>query len=186
MAQTSHGDKAGFLSNLCDFFKTGSETNELLWAISTHGGDWGSQYSNGTQGQIIVVGDGQYVWDHELVGKINECLPKSTKLWMIIDACYSGGMFNVFGLDDRLDRKVISWSAASSEIVGWGVGGGGILTQQFIAAAAPGKLAAKLSDDMFEGCDDKYVKYFESKNYYVTLEAKYSRPAIASIPFVCK
>jgi len=93
-------------------------------------------------------------------------------------------MFNVYDLADRTKKNIIAWSAASSEIVGWGVYGGGILTQQFIENAKPGVLAAKLSDDMFEKCDSKYVENFAKKNYYVTLETKYSRPALASVPFL--
>jgi len=43
IGQTTHGSVDGFLDNLCEFLETGTETNELLWAISTHGGDWGDK-----------------------------------------------------------------------------------------------------------------------------------------------
>ena len=99
----------------------------------------------------------------------------------MIDTCFSGGLLNLWEIKERLDRYVVLFSAANSEIVAWGNQEGGFLTRRFVEAAVPGRYAMHLADDIIE----KIERYDQSKfDAVISPQVKYSRPALAAAPFL--
>lgn len=72
------------------------------------------------QGQAIVLGNGQYYYDKDLSADINEALPNDVNLYLVIDTCFSGGLFNPFEIKNRLDKSVTVFAASNAEIVAYG------------------------------------------------------------------
>ena len=100
-----------------------SPETEIIVSFSTHGFPYNYQdpvSGMQIQGQAIVLGDGQYYYDKDLSADINEALPNDKNLYLIIDTCFSGGMFNHFEIKGRLDKSVITFAASNAEIVGYG------------------------------------------------------------------
>ena len=60
-----------------------------------------------------------YYTDQMMSQDINNYLPLGKYLWLVIDTCFSGGILNLFQLDQRLRRYVMLYAGANSEIYGW-------------------------------------------------------------------
>lgn len=88
------------------------------------------------QGEGILIGKdasgrSMIYKDKELMEDINSSLNPGTCLWIVMDTCFSGGLVNLWEFKDRLSKRVVLFSAANSEIVGWGGKKGGYLTRYF-------------------------------------------------------
>ena len=112
-------------------------------------------YGMDIQGEGILIGKdsrGQNMiyQDKELMDDINTYLAPGVFLHLIIDTCFSGGLVNLWEFENRLSKNVILYSAANSEIVGWGGKVGGYLSRYFAMYAKPGRYAFQIADDILQ------------------------------------
>jgi hypothetical protein len=118
-----------------------------------------------------MINKRQNITDAALTEVVKRCLPADAKLWMIIDSCFSGGMLNVFNMEDRTDKKVVAFSGGTSETFAFS----GFLTPAFVNQYERGLTAAELASRMF-----KQIEY--TRGIFMGLQVKYSRPLIAGMP----
>ncbi len=155
--------------------------------MSTHGLPYKyKNYGMDIQGEGILIGKDRYgqnmiYKDKELMEDINNYLGKDVFLHLVIDTCFSGGLINLWEFKNRLDKNVILYSAANSEIVGWGGKVGGYLTRYFAMYAKPGRYAFQIADDILQR-----IEYMDQDDFpdAISTQIKYSRPALAVAPYL--
>lgn len=162
---------------------------DLIFAVSTHGLPYKyKNYGMDIQGEGILIGKdsrGQNMiyQDKELMDDINTYLAPGVFLHLIIDTCFSGGLVNLWEFENRLSKNVILYSAANSEIVGWGGKVGGYLSRYFAMYAKPGRYAFQIADDILQR-----IEYMDQDDFpeAISPQIKYSRPGLAAAPFLAE
>ena len=134
------------------------------------------------QGEQISIGEGMYYQDKMMSEDINAYLPIGKYLWLVIDTCFSGGMLNLFQLDQRLSRNVVLFAAANPEIFGWGTILGGYLTRRFTQFADPGRYSIKVADDIIHTIEME--DQISPEIGVISTQYKCSRPAICLAPLL--
>ena len=164
-------------------FLRDSPEKHLIFAISTHGTpfDYVDENRMTIQGEGIVITKGGLYTDQMLSQDVNVHFPKGKYLWLIIDTCFSGGLLNLWQIKDRLDRNIVLFSGANSEIVGWGNSLGGYLTRRFTQFAEPGRYTFHIADDVIEKIEREDQDDFSG---VISTQIKYSRPILAGTPFL--
>ena len=170
-----------FRSSFTNFLRTAVQRH-LVFTFSGHGIPY--QYTDEfgilVQGEEIQIGQGIMYKDVDLAKDINLNLPRGKFLWLVIDTCFSGGLLNLWQIKNRLDRNVILFAGANSEIVGWGDQvEGGYLTRNFVRYAQPGRYACHIADDILE-----HIEWYDQERFRQTIstQVKYSRPVLAVAP----
>lgn len=123
-----------------------------------------------------------YYTDQMMSQDINNYLPLGKYLWLVIDTCFSGGILNLFQLDQRLRRYVMLYAGANSEIYGWGTTLGGYLTRRFTQFATPGRYSIKIADDIIATIETE--DQLSEDIGVISTQFKCSRPAICLAPFL--
>ena len=119
--------------------------------------------------------------DYQLTEDIDRYLPEGKTLYMIVDACHSGGLLNMWKLDSRLDKSVVLFSGANSDIPSWDDQRrghtGGLFTNCFLKCARVGAEVWKIADDILVEMFRPNQKRSRSPAF------RYSRPSMAANRF---
>ena len=132
---------------------------------------------NNTECLCIVEDFNEWYKDEELTEDIDEYLPSGKTLYVVIDACHSGGMINTWRLDTRLEESVAFFCGANSEIPAWDDkregSVGGLFTNSFCHHA-------KVGHPLWEIADKVLVEMFKPNQTHArSPSVRYSRPAVA-------
>ena len=172
-----YGNKKEYRETFIDFLTKSSE-EFLIYFYCGHGGhQWNWVKRNNTECLCIVEDYNEWYKDEELTEDIDEYLPSGKTLYVIIDACHSGGMINTWRLDTRLEKSVAFFCGANSEIPAWDDNRegsvGGLFTNSFCHHAKVGR-------PLWEIADKVLVEMFKPNQKYArSPSVRYSRPAVA-------
>ena len=115
--------------------------------------------------------------DADLTEDIDEYLPEGKTLYVIVDACHSGGMMNVWRLDTRLQKTVVFFCGANAEILAWDDKSegatGGLFTNSFCKHAKVGRPIWEIADNVLLEMFNPNDKHAHSPS------VRYSRPSVA-------
>ena len=101
--------------------------------------------------EAIVVGNDMHYKDSELTSDINSSLPKNKRLYLVIDACHAEGMLNLWQLSIRLNKPVVLFAGASTELnADYTSSDGGLFTQAFVQEAVPGRELSDIQEAVFQ------------------------------------
>ena len=163
-------------------FLSNSPENFLIYYYCGHGNQQKSE-GNGTNAECLCIMQDSKEWykDEELTQDIDEYLPFGKTLYVILDACHSGGMINAWQLDTRLEKSVVFFCGANSEILAWDDkredAVGGLFTNSFCLHAEVGRPLWEIADKVLVEMFTPYQKNARSPS------VRYSRPAVAAEKF---
>lgn len=163
-------------------FLTKSPENFLIYFYCGHGNhQWNQTKGNNTECLCLMQDQNEWYKDEELTQDIDEYLPFGKTLYVILDACHSGGMINAWQLDTRLEKSVVFFCGANSEILAWDDARedavGGLFTNSFCLHAKVGRPLWKIADKVLVEMFKPYQKNVRSPS------VRYSRPAVAAEKF---
>ena len=163
-------------------FLTESSENFLIYFYCGHGGhQWNEAKKHNIECLCLTQDREEWYKDVELTEDIDEYLPTGKTLYVILDACYSGGMINVWQLDSRFEKSVAFFCGANCEILAWddtreGVVGG-LFTNSFCLHAKAGRPLWQIADKVLVEMYKPYQRNARSPS------VRYSRPAVAAEKF---
>ena len=165
-------------------FLTNSPEQFLLYFYCGHGAhQWNWAMRNNTECLCIADDYKEWYLDYELTEDIDNNLPEGKTLYVVVDACHSGGMMNVWRLDTRLQKSVVFFCGANAEILAWDDkregATGGLFTNSFCKHAKVGRPIWEIADNVLLDMFNPNQKNAHSPS------VRYSRPAVAVKTF-CK
>lgn len=163
-------------------FLTKSSEEFLLYFYCGHGShQWNWTAKNNSECLCILDDRNEWYADFDLTEDIDEYLPVGKTLYVIVDACHSGGMLNVWRLDTRLEKAVVFFTGANSEIPAWDDRRegrtGGLFTNCFTKHAKIGTPMWQIADSVLQDMFKPNQKNARSPS------VGYSRPALAVAKF---
>ena len=174
--------KYEFRRAFVDFLATSSE-QFLIFYYCGHGTRTGWWNPILTTTEYLCLEHRRRDWyaDYQLTEDIDRYLPEGKTLYMIVDACHSGGLLNMWKLDSRLDKSVVLFSGANSDIPSWDDQRrghtGGLFTNCFLKCARVGAEVWKIADDIL-------VEMFRpNQKRSLSPAFRYSRPSMAANRF---
>ena len=178
-----YSTKEAYRSAFLDFL-TKSTEQFLIYYYCGHGShQWNWSMRNNME--CLCIADDYKEWyvDFELTEDIDNNLPAGKTLYVIVDACHSGGMMNVWRLDTRLEKSVVFFCGANSEILAWDDkregATGGLFTNSFCKHATVGRPIWEIADNVLQEMFKPNEEHAHSPS------VGYSRPAVAVSKF-CK
>ena len=113
--------------------------------------------------------------DYELTEDIDKYLPVGKTLYVIVDACHSAGMINLWHLDTRLEKSVAFFCGANTEIYSRDDPNarGGLFTNSFCRHAKIGRPLWEIADKVLQEI------FSPSETYARSSSIRYSHPAMA-------
>ena len=178
-----YSSKREYRETFIDFLSKSPE-NFLIYYYTGHGSqDWDESKKNNSECLCIMYNPKDWYRDEELTEDIDEYLPYGKTLYVILDTCHGGGMINTWRLDTRLEKCVVFFCGANTEILAWDDDRegavGGFFTNSFC-------LHAKVGSPLWEIADNVLTEMFSpNKRYARSPSVRYSRPAVATEKF-CK
>ena len=178
---TIYSTKEEYRQNFKDFLTKSSE-DFLLYFYCGHGShQWNWTAKNNSECLCILDDCKEWYADYELTEDIDEFLPVGKTLYVVVDACHSGGLLNVWRLDTRLEKSVIFFTGANSEIPAWDDKRegktGGLFTNSFTKHASIGAPIWQIADSILQEMFKPNQKNARSPS------VGYSRPALAISKF---
>ena len=176
-----YGSKREYRETFIDFLSKSPE-DFLIYFYSGHGNhQWNQSKSNNSECLCIIYNPKDWYRDEELTEDIDEYLPYGKTLYVLLDTCHGGGMINAWQLDTRLEKSVVFFCGANSEILAWDDDRedavGGLFTNSFC-------LHAKVGRPLWEIADKVLVEMFKpNKRDARSPSVRYSRPAVATEKF---
>ena len=153
---TIYADLNDFRKTFVDFLRN-SAADHLIFYYSGHGS---SAWLDNKSVEFLVLTNNTPDWYSDVVftEDIDRNLPKGKRLYLIIDACHSGGMINFWHLDVRLKKDIVLLAGSNAEINSWDDPGllssGGLYTNSFIKYATRGRILYQIAQDILEDLFD--------------------------------
>ena len=171
-----YGNKREYRETFIDFLS--NSENFLIYFYSGHGNhQWNESKKNNSECLCIMYNPKDWYSDEELTKDIDEYLPYGKTLYVLLDTCHGGGMINAWQLDTRLEKSVVFFCGANSEILAWDDeredAVGGLFTNSFCLHAKVGCPLWEIADKVLVEMFTPYQKNARSPS------VRYSRPAVA-------
>ena len=176
-----YSSKREYRKTLTDFLVKSPE-NFLIYYYTGHGSqDWNDRKNHNSECLCIMQNPKDWYKDEELTEDIDEYLPNGKTLYVILDTCHGGGMINTWRLDTRLEKCVVFFCGANTEILAWDDDRedavGGLFTNSFCLHANVGRALWEIADKVL-------VEMFTpNKRDARSPSVRYSRPAVATENF---
>ena len=114
-----YGNKREYRETFIDFLSNSPE-NFLIYFYSGHGNhQWNESKKNNSECLCIMYNPKDWYSDEELTEDIDEYLPYGKTLYVLLDTCHDGGMINLWQLDTHLEKSVVFFCGANTEILAW-------------------------------------------------------------------
>ena len=158
-----------------DFLRDSTE-QFLIYFYCGHGShQWVSSRNNNVECLCIAEYYNYWYRDYELTEDIDKYLPVGKTLYVIVDACNSGGMINLWHLDTRLEKSVTFFCGANTEVLSWDDPNarGGLFTNSFCRHAKIGRPLWEIADKVLQEI------FSPSEEYARSPSIRYSHPAMA-------
>lgn len=173
-----------------DWFRTSftsfiafSKANYLIFYYAGHGNHIWNHKTNNNQEALLILPDlNECYTDIDLTEDIDQYLPEGKTLYLVIDACNSGGMLNMWHMNTRMRKSITAFTGAVAEVVAWDDDSypGGEFTNAFIRYAQVGKELYQIAEDVLA---ESFVPGVSKRAHSTAV--KYSHPSLCVTKFCC-